>query len=103
MTPWQGLSMKCWEAPFGMQKPQVVSGHINILKDRCKGCSFCIDLCPRQVLEYSTDFNEKGYHSPVVANLDACTFCGLCELICPDFAIFVVETNPKEAALVQEK
>ena len=95
--------MKHWETPFGKPKPLVVSGHINILKDRCKGCSFCIEYCPRQVLEFSPEFNTKGYHPPRVAQPDACTFCGLCELICPDFAIFVVEATPKEAARVQTK
>jgi 2-oxoglutarate ferredoxin oxidoreductase subunit delta len=61
---------------------------IHIVHDRCKGCSFCVEYCPRDVLEMSTDFNAKGYHPPRVKNLDACVLCNLCELICPEFAIF---------------
>ncbi|MEA3475653.1 MAG: 4Fe-4S binding protein [Candidatus Cloacimonadota bacterium] len=83
--------MKYWEKPFGKEKPKIVSGEIHIIKERCKGCNFCIEYCPRDVLEVSEEFNEKGYHPPKVAKPEMCTFCGLCELICPDFAIFVTE------------
>ncbi|MBU4037944.1 MAG: 4Fe-4S binding protein, partial [Proteobacteria bacterium] len=29
--------------------------------DKCKGCGLCVDVCPKNVLEISTDVNEKGY------------------------------------------
>ncbi|HHI87904.1 MAG TPA: 4Fe-4S dicluster domain-containing protein [Candidatus Cloacimonetes bacterium] len=83
--------MRYWDKPFGKEKPKTICGEIYIIPDRCKGCSFCIEYCPRDVLELSEDFNKKGYHPPVVAKPDRCTFCGLCEMICPDFAIFVTE------------
>ena len=83
--------MRFWEKPFGKEKPKTVCGEIHIINDRCKGCSFCIEYCPRDVLEVSKDFNKKGYHPPIVVKPDMCTFCGLCEMICPDFAIFVTE------------
>ncbi len=54
----------------------------------CKGCSFCIDFCPSRCLEFSTDFNAKGYHYPVLARPGDCSGCNLCGLYCPDFAIF---------------
>ncbi|RLC44063.1 MAG: 4Fe-4S ferredoxin [Candidatus Cloacimonadota bacterium] len=109
--------MKYWEKPFGKEKPRTVSGKIHIIKERCKGCSFCVEYCPRDVLELSDEFNEKGYHPPKVAKPEECTLCGLCEIICPDFAIFVTEcpADPfnnsllmgislgKEEKIVQEK
>jgi 2-oxoglutarate ferredoxin oxidoreductase subunit delta len=62
---------------------------VNILKERCKGCLFCIEFCPRQVLHESPEFNRKGYH-PVYADSNSdCLKCGLCELLCPEFAIHI--------------
>jgi 2-oxoglutarate ferredoxin oxidoreductase subunit delta len=40
------------------------------------------------VLEFSVEFNSKGYHPPRAVNPDACTGCDLCGIYCPDFAIF---------------
>jgi 2-oxoglutarate ferredoxin oxidoreductase subunit delta len=72
---------------FGDLKP--IKGKIHIEKNRCKGCAFCVEYCPRDVLELSEEFNEKGYHPPVIKNEDECCYCQLCETICPEFAIFV--------------
>jgi FdhD protein len=44
----------------------------------CKGCGFCIAFCPAEVLEFSEEFNSKGYHPPRAINPEACTGCGLC-------------------------
>jgi len=49
----------------------------------CKGCRICVAFCPKDVL--ALDDEEKV----VIARLEACTYCGLCELRCPDFAITV--------------
>jgi len=72
---------------FGELKP--IKGEIHIIKDRCKGCGFCVEYCPRDVLELSDEFNVKGYHPPFVKNEGDCCYCQLCETICPEFAIFV--------------
>jgi 2-oxoglutarate ferredoxin oxidoreductase subunit delta len=78
-------------------RTNVVSTTINIIPDRCKGCGFCIEYCPKDVLKESTEFNAKGYHPPYAEDPEKCVGCRLCTLICPDFAIFVtVEERIKD-------
>jgi len=72
---------------YGDIKPKKGIVHINV--ERCKGCGFCVEYCPKDVLQLSEDFNVKGYHPPVVAKEDACIYCQLCEAICPEYALFV--------------
>jgi Pyruvate/2-oxoacid:ferredoxin oxidoreductase delta subunit len=33
--------------------------------------------------------NSKGYHPPELTEDSHCINCGLCTLLCPDFAIYV--------------
>ena len=66
-------------------------GDVHIHLARCKGCGFCVEFCPREVLENSEKFNRKGYHPPKVVQPDKCNTCDTCEMICPDFAIFTVK------------
>jgi 2-oxoglutarate ferredoxin oxidoreductase subunit delta len=67
---------------------RIPHGIIHVLDERCKGCGYCIEFCPREVLAESPEFNSKGYHPPIVVESAACISCGLCELICPEFAIY---------------
>ena len=75
----------------------VPRGDVKIIADRCKGCGFCVEYCPKDVLVLSQGFNRKGYHPPEVVSHGQCVNCNLCEMICPDFAIFSV---PAADALV---
>ncbi len=79
---------------FGKLNP--TKGEIHINKDRCKGCGFCVEYCPRDVLELSEEFNSKGYHPPYIKNEEECCYCQLCETICPEFAIFVTIMKKEE-------
>lgn len=83
--------MEFWRVPLDAGLIQVSRGIVHILEDRCKGCGYCIDFCPRQVLEFSEKFNVKGYHPPEVTRQEECANCRYCEIICPEFAIFSVE------------
>jgi 2-oxoglutarate ferredoxin oxidoreductase subunit delta len=71
-------------------------GDIHINKQRCKGCGFCVEYCPRDVLELSEEYNKKGYHPPRVVKEQECIYCQLCEAICPEFAIFVTLKKEEE-------
>ena len=83
-----------WRDPLDSAKFQIPHGKVNVIKDRCKSCEFCIEFCPRGILELSDEFNTKGYHPPRVAEKDGCIACRLCELICPEFAIHITEDEP---------
>ncbi len=56
----------------------------------CKGCSICVDLCPKQTLTLGKDF--KVYQTKP----EDCILCGLCEQRCPDLAIFVRQSKKEE-------
>ena len=59
-------------------------------KERCKGCSLCIPVCPREILAISdTVINEKGYHPMECTDMDACIGCANCARMCPDVCITV--------------
>jgi 2-oxoglutarate ferredoxin oxidoreductase subunit delta len=76
--------------PPEVERIRVPRGELCIITDWCKGCGFCIEFCPRDVLASSEAFNRKGYHPPKVVKAEECRNCDLCEMLCPDFAIFTV-------------
>ena len=92
--------MKYWRKPRDFVSVKVPRGAVRIIVDRCKGCGFCVEYCPKDVLEMSEDFNVKGYHPPRVVKEGECVNCNLCEMICPDFAIFSESANGEETAAV---
>lgn len=79
--------MKYWRKPLDLDHTKSRHYRIQVLKDRCKGCRLCIEFCPRQVLKESEELNSKGYRIVRAEREKDCLNCGLCELICPEFAI----------------
>lgn len=65
-----------------------IRGSVEIKREACKGCAFCVEFCPTGALVLDQGYNLKGYHPPTLAKPDQCTGCDLCGLYCPDFAIF---------------
>jgi len=59
----------------------------------CKGCLIYVDVCPKKALKASQEINAKGYILPIENNMKGCSGCGLCELMCPDFAIAIEKTE----------
>ena len=52
----------------------------------CKACGICIAFCPRQALTARADGKPEW-------NSELCVRCSLCELRCPDFAIYLEEVD----------
>lgn len=53
---------------------------IDILKERCMGCSACVIICPVKAITWSKDKN--GFSMPRV-DYEKCIHCGKCERTCP--------------------
>lgn len=54
----------------------------------CKGCSLCINVCPKKVLELDEVRGKSMAMRP-----EDCIGCRQCENICPDLAITVKEES----------
>ena len=93
----EGETVKHWRKPLDSDKYSPPRGRVHLIPDRCKGCGYCIEFCPKEVLEVSDEFNIKGYHIPRVKPETTCVACLLCERICPDFAIFIERLDEEEA------
>ena len=58
----------------------------------CKGCSLCIDVCPKKILRLSKEkLNDKGFHPVECTDESACTACAFCAEMCPDYAIAIAK------------
>jgi 2-oxoglutarate ferredoxin oxidoreductase subunit delta len=66
-----------------------LDGHITIEGERCKGCLFCIELCPKKSIFLSEELNLKGYFIAAFDPEKGCNGCGTCALMCPEAAIEV--------------
>lgn len=54
----------------------------HIFENLCDGCNRCVAVCPTHVL-------DVGAGAPVIARLDQCQTCYMCELYCEADAIYV--------------
>ena len=90
------MPVRLWRVPLDTEKAKLPKAQIHIITDQCKGCGFCIQFCPKKVLEESEEINARGVHPPKVVDEDKCIMCGFCTAVCPDFAIFVVEKPCEE-------
>lgn len=96
-TPAGGISAS-EERAAGKPARMPPLGLIHIIPERCKECGYCVEMCPHKVLVFGEERNTKGYRWPRVADGKAlsCVACGICEWICPEFAIFVKRIDRSE-------
>lgn len=86
------MALGLWRTPLDVDSIPTPRGEIHLIPERCKGCGFCVAYCPKDVLALSEEkVNAKGYYLPEAAAQEDCVACRLCELMCPEFAIYVVE------------
>ena len=65
-------------------------GHIEFNENRCKGCELCVFACPKKIIKISeTAVNAMGYHPAGIEDMEGCTACANCAMMCPDGAIRV--------------
>ena len=62
---------------------------IEINPNYCKGCLFCADVCPKDVIGVTDAVNEKGFQFAVPLRPENCVGCCMCAIMCPDAAIEV--------------
>jgi 2-oxoglutarate ferredoxin oxidoreductase subunit delta len=69
-----------------------MKGTIEIDQERCKGCLFCIEYCPKKAISLSNKLNVKGYFVAELSAENGCTGCATCAIVCPEVAIEVYKT-----------
>lgn len=71
------------EQEAGAVRHSVGELQLIIRRRLCKGCELCVKSCPEGILKL--DERQKVY----VEDISRCIFCGICQVRCPDFAIWV--------------
>ncbi len=72
-------------------------GAIAIGEIRCKGCGRCIVACPKDLIAYSDELNERGYNYVTFEGQpEDCSGCALCAVSCPDGGIEVWNKKGKQ-------
>ncbi len=88
--------MKLWRKPFDMADKAPLPARVHIDLDRCKGCGYCAEFCPRGVLVMMDELSPRGYNIVKIVDESKCLDCCLCQAICPEFAIFVTQEEKEE-------
>lgn len=77
-----------------MEAGKAREGHVEIDSELCKGCEFCVDVCPEECLAMADLINSRGYRFALYEG-DHCTGCGVCYYNCPEpGAIAVYKSKP---------
>lgn len=66
-----------------------ITGKIEINRETCKGCGYCVAACPKGCITQDAEFNASGYYPAVFSDPSKCTGCAICAYSCPDIAIEV--------------
>jgi len=92
---YQDSIMKLWRKSFDAAQVATKPARISIDEQRCKGCGYCVEYCPREVLKMGTELSARGYYLAVVDDDSKCLACGFCEIVCPEFAVQVSTDNTR--------
>jgi NAD-dependent dihydropyrimidine dehydrogenase PreA subunit len=75
--------------PVVLVKSEKTGHAISIDEFLCKGCTLCVEICPKDVLEMVDAIDRWEGAIARVKDIDACIACFICEHECPDFALLV--------------
>lgn len=70
----------------------VMAAKAEINIEKCKGCYYCIDVCPAGAIVRSGLSNSKGYDY-VEVDRSKCTGCQRCYIVCPDCCFTIVSDS----------
>ncbi len=84
--------MKYWFFDFD----SFVMVEININSEKCKGCGYCVIVCPKKNIRLSSKLNKKGYHYAEIISEKNCSGCGMCFQMCPDLCIEIKNEKDNE-------
>lgn len=66
-------------------------------EDECKGCSLCVQACPKKIIALDLDMaNSAGYSPAKVVDMEACIGCQSCARMCPDCIITIEKETQEE-------
>lgn len=71
---------------------------IEIDRELCKSCAFCVDACADEYLALGKTTNSRGYRVAELSGKGECNSCKRCAVVCPEAAITVYAAEVAEAA-----
>ena len=66
---------------------------VHVDKERCKGCGYCVAVCPKGTFQPSERRNARGHLSVETTSEGRCVACEQCTLICPEAAIEIEDAR----------
>jgi 2-oxoglutarate ferredoxin oxidoreductase subunit delta len=71
------------------ERSATARGSWTLFPELCKGCGFCVERCPVNVIKWSSKLGAYGTNR-VTVKPEGCITCKICAYYCPDAAIRVV-------------
>ncbi|MBZ4687592.1 MAG: 2-oxoglutarate ferredoxin oxidoreductase subunit delta [Clostridia bacterium] len=72
-------------------------GIFHLFPGLCKGCGLCIEKCPVDTIGWSDKLGVFGTPTVEPGHGKPCIACKMCQLVCPDCAIYIEKVNKEKA------
>ena len=74
---------------FKLKKGVIKLSKLQIERTRCKGCGYCVEVCPKKALSLTGGVSDQGYDT-VAVDEALCIQCGACYRVCPDYVFEII-------------